>query len=293
MRSRHGGFTLVEVLLAFLILMLGIIGVLSLFPVGMKLSQNMVETSTAALVARNVRGCMEATNLADAITPKNSDGIPVMDPRKFPAYFPNDFDSGVVTAFLQAISNNTVQPPINSAIVNGKVLDTANPNYSWDARFTLGQGAFRMPPWSYGDPNGWSESDVQGWFSKYFRYYVVQISVYRGQRGKGYTDIDLGSGSISGVVADMEEGPANPDLNLIPTCRLVLNGTPSADLEVGWYIRVPNEKSDWYQIKDIDPDGRTLTLDRPYAGSSGGKSGIIATGGLVGHYTTFLAAYNE
>ena len=285
MRSRHGGFTLVEVLLAFLILMLGIIGVLSLFPVGMKLSQNMVETSTAALVARNVRGCMEATNLADAITPKNSDGIPVMDPRKFPAYFPNDFDSGLVTAFLQAISNDTVQPPINSAIVNGKVLDTANPNYSWDARFTLGQGAFRMPPWSYGDPNGWSEADVQGWFSKYFRYYVVQISVYRGQRGKGYTDIDLGSGSINII----DEDPN--DLNNKLICRLVLN-TVSPDLEVGWYIRVPNEKSDWYQIKDIDPDGRTLTLDRPYAGSSGGKR-VIATGSLVGHYTTFLAAYNE
>lgn len=285
----EAGFTLIEVLLAFLILMIGILAVLSLFPVGMKLSQDMVESSTAALVARNARGSMEATNLADKMvsTYNASGGFPRPGTStNFPRYFPNPGNHNMADTFCAALTNTTVQPPINCYVKNDKIVDTANPLYSWDARFSVGQGAYSFP-W------GWTQDEAQEWFSKYFRYYTVQISVYRGNRKTGYEDVNLGGGSITGIVADMEPGPGNPDLNIIPVCQLTLSSV-SADLEVGWHIRIPGEQSDWYRIEEIDADNnRILTLDRPYVGPSGAKTGIIATGSLVGHFTTFLAAGNE
>jgi Tfp pilus assembly protein PilV len=290
---RTKGFTLVEVLLAFLVLMLGIIAVLSLFPVGMKLSQDMVQTSTAALVAKNVRGCMEATDLADVLTPMS--GItPSITRNNFPCYFPGDM-GGIANTFVAAISNNQVKPTItatilNSGASNARVTDTANPLYSWDARFSVGQGGFRNPPWSFGIAGGWTIQDTNGWFDKYFRFYVVDISVYR-----SYQETGLGSGTIQ-----LLNTPTANDANLIPTCELTLSTTPPADLEVGWFIRIPSDRSAWYRVEKIT--GKILTLDRMYAGpdgtpytadDAGSKSGIVATGSLVGSFTTFLAAYND
>lgn len=273
--SGRGGFTLVEVLLAFLVLMLGIIAVLSLFPVGMKLSKEMVETSTAALVAKNARGCMEATELADKIAgaPMNFGFPRPGTSSNFPCYFPDDMSAATPT-FLGALTNLTVVPNIVASINSfGQVVDTANRLYSWDARFDVGRGAIRTP-W------GWTEDEAQQWFGKYFRYYVVDISVYR-----NYEEVSLsGGGSIANV-----GGPTPTDANLVPVCQLTLNADPPVNLQVGWYIRVPNDHSDWYRIQKLN--GRVLTLDRPYVHGTGSKGNIIATGSLVGHFTTFLAAH--
>ena len=278
---RRGGFTLVEVLLAFIILMIGIIAVMALFPVGMKLSMDMVQTSTAALIAKNVRGCMEATDLADALAGSVGDTAGYTG---YPKYFPDDISA---TSFLTAITDTNVTPHIvassflGNALVGGAVVtgthnlvtDTSNSLYSWDARFDVGQGAIRIP-W------GWQASDAQNWFAKYWRYYVVDISVYR-----NYLEVPLGDGSIT-----ILNGPTASDANLIPTCELRLNVVPPMALAVGWYVRFVDARSDWYQIKKIDNSGRVLTLDRVYSGAA---THIIATGTLIGHYKTFLAAHND
>ncbi len=283
MRGLRGGFTLVEVLLAFLVLMLGIVAVLSLFPVGMKLSQEMVETSTAALVAKNARGCMEAMDLADQIA--GASGLNLGFPLPgtagaFPKYFPGDMAS-LGNAFKAATDNGTVDPPIVTSIEdNQRMVDSTNPQFSWDARFDVIRGTHRLPPWSYGIPRGWTDEDIRGWIEKYFRMYSVQISVYR-----KYREVSQGSGTIT-----VENAPIATDVNRKITCLLTLGGEPR-DLAVGWYIRIPSERSDWYRVEKIE--GRVLTLDREYAGDIGSKSGVIATDRLVGHFTTFLAAFND
>ena len=270
---RRSAFTLVELLIAFLILMLGITAVLSMFPVGVSLSRDMVETSTAALVARNVRGCMEATNLADALTPLQN-GIPNINRNAFPSYFPADMDNSLVNDFLESISNDTVQPPIQGSRDGDRIIDTANPLYSWDARIDVGQGSHPLP-W------GFTQDEAHEWFSKYFRYYTVQISVYR-----NYKETQIpGGGSISIYDEDAQ------DINNAVICRLTLSGNVPSDIEVGYYVRFPDDRSAWYRIQEID--GNVLILDRAYAGDTGSKGNVIATGSLVGSFTTFLAAYNE
>ncbi|HUW55706.1 MAG TPA: prepilin-type N-terminal cleavage/methylation domain-containing protein, partial [Planctomycetota bacterium] len=58
-RKRTDGFSLVELLIAFFVLLVGILAVLVLFPLGLRESRTMVESSTAAFVARNARNLME------------------------------------------------------------------------------------------------------------------------------------------------------------------------------------------------------------------------------------------
>lgn len=55
---RSGGFTLIEILLALIILMVGIAGVLSLFPVGIKNVRDSVEDTTASNLAQSLNAAM-------------------------------------------------------------------------------------------------------------------------------------------------------------------------------------------------------------------------------------------
>lgn len=290
----RSGFTLIEILLAFAILLIGVLGVMALFPVGMRLSKKMTEESTAALVARNARGVMEATKLADAISPKDVNGIPTgLKDGDWPhaRYFPQDFPQGIVTAFLNAISNSTMSPPIKGRLRadgNG-IVDTADEQYSWDARFDLGRGALRTP-WLGNSAQ--DQANAETWrqeiFSKYFRYYAVQISVYR-----NYHKEDLPSGTVT---VEPATGYVMSDPNRPLVCKLTLSSVLPAKVTQGWYIRVNEDRSDWYQIQKIDfpnPNNPVLYLDRVYAGATGAKTDIIATDRLLGEFTTLLAAYKD
>ena len=53
-RSRRGGFTILEILIASAILVVGLVGVLALFPAGISSGRKVVEDSTAVAIARSV-----------------------------------------------------------------------------------------------------------------------------------------------------------------------------------------------------------------------------------------------
>ena len=54
-QHRKEGFTLVEILLALCILVIGLVGVLAIFPVGINCSRSAVEQNRAALLAESVK----------------------------------------------------------------------------------------------------------------------------------------------------------------------------------------------------------------------------------------------
>ena len=58
-RTQTNGFSLVELLIAFFVLLVGVLAVLVLFPLGLQESKTMVEASTAAFAARSARTLMQ------------------------------------------------------------------------------------------------------------------------------------------------------------------------------------------------------------------------------------------
>ncbi|MCE9584294.1 MAG: prepilin-type N-terminal cleavage/methylation domain-containing protein [Planctomycetes bacterium] len=58
MRRGQRGFTLIEILIAMVLLMIGIVGILSLFPVAIKNVQSSVEDSAASNLAQSLYGSM-------------------------------------------------------------------------------------------------------------------------------------------------------------------------------------------------------------------------------------------
>jgi type II secretory pathway pseudopilin PulG len=54
MRRREGGLTLIEILLALVVMMLGLVGILALFPTGLKQGKEAVERTQAALMTESL-----------------------------------------------------------------------------------------------------------------------------------------------------------------------------------------------------------------------------------------------
>lgn len=67
--SPQAGFTLVEILLALLILAVGLVGVLVLFPVGIDATRISVETTQATTIARQAKAELFCVNGPDQKTP--------------------------------------------------------------------------------------------------------------------------------------------------------------------------------------------------------------------------------
>ncbi len=57
--SRNKGFTIVEILIAMVVLSLGLLGILGVFPVGIKQTAKIVQDSNAAIIAESVRNSIE------------------------------------------------------------------------------------------------------------------------------------------------------------------------------------------------------------------------------------------
>ncbi|MBI4614225.1 MAG: prepilin-type N-terminal cleavage/methylation domain-containing protein [Planctomycetes bacterium] len=54
-RARKGGFTLIEILIALTVLVVGLVGILALFPVGISSSKSAVEDSTTSILAESIK----------------------------------------------------------------------------------------------------------------------------------------------------------------------------------------------------------------------------------------------
>ena len=57
--GKRGGFSLMEILIALAVLMLGLLGVLALFPVAIDASGQAAEATQCALLARSVKNALK------------------------------------------------------------------------------------------------------------------------------------------------------------------------------------------------------------------------------------------
>ncbi|KPL04731.1 MAG: hypothetical protein AMK75_00745 [Planctomycetes bacterium SM23_65] len=307
-QEQRTGFSLVELLIAFFVLLVGILAVLVLFPLGLQESKTMVDASTAAFAARTARGLMEVQPFVYAGN-KQGNGTASMvqiiyGPRGskgniYKGTFPVMFPADVLGAHDDATFPLTQRPLDPNTNSRDRVVDRSNSQFSWDARFTIGGGLGLTLP-----PGGFTWADLEYWWTQYFKYYAVQISVYR-----NYEEISIGPGTLW-VKAAEKPGGGHYDVddpNRPFYSELEIAQEPDADLTVGSYIRVRDDKSDWYQITaqryTDSPRRWYFRLDRPYdrlvglIGNmleiSAGRNDLIGTNTLVESFTTILGSQLE
>ncbi len=308
-RPRQRAFSLVELLIAFFVLLIGILAILVLFPLGLRESNTMVDSSMASFIARNARASMEvqtfnyhgdgqaklgygtASLIQARYGPKGSSGYL----NNFPVMFPWDVLGNNDDCSTFPLSQRLVDPDTSQ---RDRVLDASKSQYSWDARFTIGGGPGLTPPpgFTFASDADW-QAQYFYWFSQYFKYYAVQISVYR-----NYKQIPIGGGTIWVRTAPKPGGGSfdTNDPNRLLYSELVVSGQPNPDIIVGTAIRIRDDKSDWYRITAVGFQGGTWTfrLDRPYAGLnigpnaeiSASKNDVIATNTLIESFTTMLGS---
>ena len=309
-RKQTDAFSLVELLIAFFVLLGGILAVLVLFPLGLRESKTMVEASTAAFTARSARTLMEVQPFVYAGNRQGNGAASMVQiiygPRgtmgniyigSFPAMFPADVLGDHVDSTFP-LSQRPVDSNTNS---RDRVVDSSNRQFSWDGRFTEPHGPNPNPP-----PGGFTTAHVKYWTAQYFNYYPVQISVYR-----NYEEISIGSGTVwvktgqkpGGGYYDVDD-PSRPLYS-----ELVLTSQPDLDLMVDSFIRVRDDKSDWYKITAVryteSPKRWYFRLDRPYARLvnevrnqqllelSAARNDVIGTNTLIESFTTILGSQLE
>jgi type II secretory pathway pseudopilin PulG len=313
--KEHRGFSLVELLIAFFVLLVGVLSVLVLFPLGLRESKTMVDSSMASFVSRNARSLMETQPFSyhSAGSPKSGWGTaariqatigPKMGtngviPGNFPVMFPTD----VLGNSDDGIFPLGQRPPDNETRTRDRVRDTSNTQFSWDARFTVPRSSIGGMTDITAAP-GFTVADMDYWFTQYFKYYAVQISVYRNYSALKANPGDTTPAVMSGTVWVRVSGNYDMDDPNRPLySEVVLTSAPPADLSVNSSIRVRDDKSDWYRVTAVSFNAGSreyhIRLDRPYAGltlsntqtqRSVPKSNIIATNSLVESFTTILAS---
>ena len=308
-RKQHRGFSLVELLIAFFVLLVGILAVLVLFPLGLRESKTMVDASMASFAARNARTLMEvypftynggskngngvASLIQIRFGPRGTKGNIIYDGPSFPVMFP----AGVLGTSEDEtfpLSRRPLDPNTGS---RDRVLYAENSQFSWDARFTLGGGPGLTPPPGFDGPDAMDYVDY--WRTQYFNYYAVQISVYRRYEILGGLEIP---GTIWVKAAEKPGGGqyAGDDPNRPLYSELVVSSQPPPDLMVDSHIRVLDDGSDWYRVTDVTYHGNkwTFRLGRPYTGLnigtqdsvSAAKNRIIGTNSLIESFTTILGS---
>ena len=317
-------FSLVELLIAFFVLLIGILAILVLFPLGLRESKTMVDASQASFVARNVRSTMEvhpftyngnsktgfgtASMIQAKYGPKGASG----NQDSFPLMFPlnvlgSDADATFPLAKTDTAAFYRPERDLGSGVKMRDLLVSAdNPQYSCDVRFTIGGGPGLTPPPGFGGltPQQWQDQYFY-WFSQYFKYYAAQISVYR-----NFKEIPIGPGRVWLKAADKPGGGGPYDVN-DPNrplySEITVTNQPDADIVINTAIRIrdvdvgiPCRKSDWYRVTAVGFSGGTWTfkLDRPVAGIDIGTgtsvsynlTDLIATNSLLESFTTMLGS---
>ena len=230
----------------------------------------------------------------------------------FPLMFPldvlgDDPDTTFPLTKTAAAAFYRPQRDLGSGVkVRDLLVSADNPQYSCDVRFTIGGGPGLTPPPGFGGltPAQW-QAQYFYWFSQYFKYYAVQISVYR-----NYKEIPIGPGKVWLKAADKPSGGGPYDVN-DPNrplySEIVLTNQPDLDIVVNTAIRIrdtnssiPCRKSDWYRVTAVgfNSGAWTFRLDRPVAGIDIGTSlavsydvtDLIATNSLLESFTTILGS---
>lgn len=267
-RGAAAGFTLVEILLALLILAVGLLGVLALFPLGIDAARRSVESTRAATIARMARahlfyrtgsGLNRKTpfeRIVEAVEQHGATG---------PWFLP--YDDEILDPDYDGGTNSVSDGPTVQVVVSPGE-DEAFAEYAWSIAVAR--------PASDVDGNGLADDYSLGLLQDNENLYVVQVTVYR-RFNASVAAGDLNSGSM-----------------------IVQNITPSgvlASVRSGDYVRYLDTSSDpwdgdgfWYQVDQVDEDGARVKLSEKYWGLPRTAGRLEFTDRVIGTYTFLVSA---
>jgi len=147
MTARHGecGFTMLEILLAIMILTLGLVSVYALYPVGLALMRDTIELNTATAIAQNAAAIMNTNQVGrlivqsyidEAMTPGTGPwffaGPPNGDPRfaNLPLKFDSEYGNVVNNAPFYSSFYSTEKGPGTDSVI------PIDESYTWSAVIT-------------------------------------------------------------------------------------------------------------------------------------------------------------
>jgi len=271
-RSRQTGFTLVEILLALLVLSVGLLGVLALFPVGIDSARRAVESTRSATIARMAKSILLTNNDAgrspfDRIVNDVSTGA------YYGPWFLPHFDETYDPA---ADGNSTVDGPL----VERVALPGEDPNladYSWSITVAYPYDFGTSPPYDY----------VLNDLRLNQHVFIVQVAVYR----------KFAVTEATGNVVSLDRsGPSSGWTSMI------INGLPSSlsrsfgsgdHLRYLYYDTAASQyvgDGFWYEIDQIAGD--TVKLSEGYWGVDPGASADLQfTDRIIGTYTFVLSEH--
>jgi len=254
----------VEILLALLILAVGLLGVLVLFPLGIDAARISVETTRAATIARAAKAYLFEVNgsggdiaspfqriLTDAGIADGPWYLPYDD-----EFLDPDLDGGANT-----LSDG---PPAFRVVAPGQDLSAAE--YSWSmtvARASRDSGV-AGPDYSLGDL--WQNENL----------FIVQVAVYR------KFDVDRARSDLAHDSIVIE--------NVVP-------GGALESVRGGDHVRNLDTTTDpwsgdgfWYEVDQVDNAGRRIKLSREYWGLEDTDVPVELSHRVIGTYTFLLSA---
>lgn len=266
----QAAFTLVEILLALLILGLGLMGVLVLFPMGIDAARICVETTRAATIARQAEAELFYVNGPDhkspfqrivqrahsTTSPEHVWFLPNFDEVLYPD--PTDGDPAC-HGDADVVENG---PEVRPVLIPGM----PSAEYSWSITVAYPYTAAGTNP-DYVLNDLWQNDEV----------FIVQVTVYR----------KFGAGAGQGNFAQ----------NSIVIDGLNVTSASLDSVRSGDWIRyldhsVTPYSGDgfWYRVDQVDAAGRRIKLDEKYWGRQGATVPLEVSDRVVGTYTFLLSA---
>ena len=260
---RQEGFTLVEILLALLILSVGLMGVLALFPLGIDAARISVEATRAATISRMAKAAL--------LTENDTSGSPfdriladvrrTMGPYFGPWHLP--YHDEVYDPGLDGDSTNNGPAVVSAAVAGG---GPSLAEYSWSVAVVYPSGL----PGHYTWP-GMEQSP---------NMFVVQVTVYRNYR------VTTGTADVapdSYVLAD------------VTGAQQIRNGDYVRYLDAS---NLGTCDGFWYRVDEIGEVGgsRTIKLSQQYRGYVDGlpeddDADVQFSDKVIGTYTFYMSAY--
>lgn len=247
---QNRAFTLIEILVAFLILSVGILGILVLFPVGILASARSSNISRSAVIARSAVDMLTNGGLGNAALTATTKTPDESGPWYIPEQVSGADPTGVLDDDGLIITGTPVD--IDGDGTDDVILCDEATAFSWNATVSNAVDA--------------SGSEIQG-------LYAVQIRVFRNfsvTAGSGTVTFTEGYRTVDGTGTSWLTG------------REILAGYYIKS-------DAANTDGLWYEVSAINSDTE-LSLARPYEGAtlSGGDYSI--TKSLIAVYDTFVAA---
>ncbi len=271
--SPLAGFTLVEILLALLILSVGLLGVLALFPLGIDAARVSVETTRAATIARMAKAYLFEVNGsgADTYSPFQrilNDVRSTTSPFYGPWYLPT-YDE-VLDPDGESDTTDTDE---NGPEVQPVVRDGSDPTlvtlaeYSWSMTIAF--------PSSDADADDVPDYALLGEEEEIL---IVQVTVYRKfgvTRGSG----DLAHDSM--VIENVTPG------GLLDSVR---SGDYVRNLDMTLPLTRDSGDGFWYQVDQVDGATDRIKLTDRFWGLEGTGVDLEFRDRVVGTYTFLLSA---